>query len=98
MAYPADGGDSLFDSWMASAQKQDLCLAILTSTFSVALGNMTGRQNYMFRVTRTNCLHFLREARKCSDTVNTLLAEVPFIPNPEYWAYSSPIDPRSTTW
>ena len=60
MACPTD--DSLVGAWMARNSHQDIFIG-------------AGRQNYLCCVTRTSSLHFLCNARRASEAVNTLLSD-----------------------
>ena len=95
MAAPSDAENALFDSWVdeEANQQQKLYLKMLSSQFGVVFSDLSGRQNFTFRVTRTNYLHFIKEARKASTELNELLLQIPFMPNPDYWSYKTPIDP-----
>ncbi len=43
---------------------------------------------------RCNYVYFIKEARNASIAINELLMEIPWKPNPEYWSYTSQINPR----
>jgi len=88
------GDDGLLDEWLQDHSERDFHVLLLQQRFAVLFTNVSGLINYTFRVNISNYLRFLRQARKASVALNALLGEMPFMPNPEYWAYKNAINPR----
>eukprot|EP01083_Nonionella_stella_P105937 305052_1 len=95
MSMPNDTDEGMLDEWIDGDKdtKEVLMKILCGAPFPVVFGNVSGRMNYTFRVNRCNYLHLIKEARKASFALNALLMEIPFMPNPEYWAYSKQINP-----
>ena len=84
-----------FDMWADNATFQPIYVKLLSKHFPIVFTDLNGILNYTFRVNICNYLHFIKEARRASEALNSLIEELPFIPNPDQWGYQRPINPRN---
>ena len=84
-----------FDEWSDNALYQPIYMKLLSQHFPIIFCDLNGMVNYTFRVNICNYLHFIQEARRASESLNKLLEEMPFLPNPDTWGYQRAMNPRN---